>query len=203
MINSNWIYVGVVINLIGSAGYVITTLQGKTKPNRVTFGLWALAPMIAFAAMMQEGVSFQDGLMTFMAGFAPLMILVASFVNKKSKWKLSTFDMICGALSILGLIAWAITRTGTIAIIFSILADGLAGVPTLRKAWTNPESENYMAFLGGGISALLTLLAITQYDFQHLAFPVYIFIICIVLAVVVKFRLGPRFSKKKLIEEKI
>ena len=131
MIDSNWIYLGALINLIGSLTYVIATVRGQTKPNRVTWFLWALAPLIAFAAMLGEGVSPLDGLMTFMVGFGPLMIFIASFVNKNSVWKITRFDMICGALSVIGIIAWAFTRTGNIAIFFSIVADGLALLPTL------------------------------------------------------------------------
>ncbi len=35
------------------------------------------------------------------------------------------------------------------AILFSILADFFGAVPTLRKAYRDPESEHAVAFLGG------------------------------------------------------
>lgn len=195
MIDSNWIYLGALINLIGSLTYVIATVRGQTKPNRVTWFLWALAPLIAFAAMLGEGVSPLDGLMTFMVGFGPLMIFIASFVNKNSVWKITRFDMICGALSVIGIIAWAFTRTGNIAIFFSIVADGLALLPTLIKGWKEPETENYVVFMNGAISAVITILAIKVYDFQHLAFPVYIFIACFTMFVIIRFKIGKKFSK--------
>lgn len=186
---------GVVLNLIGSLTYVWHTLQGKTKPNRVTWFLWALAPLIAFAAMVGEGVSITAALMTFMVGFGPLLIFIASFVNKKSVFKLTKFDIVCGALSLLGLIGWMITRTGDVAIFFSIVADGLAALPTVVKAWRDPESESSLVFFNGAASAFITLLALTVWDFKHTGFPLYIFIMCIILFVLIQFKLGPKMTR--------
>lgn len=190
MINENWVFLGAALNLIGSGTYVFHTIQGKTKPNRVTWFLWALAPLIAFSAMLGEGVSFKAALMTFMVGFGPLMVFIASFVNKKSVWQISRFDLICGALSLVGIGLWAVTREGNMAILFSVLADGLALLPTLVKSWREPETESYLVFMNGALSAGITLLVIKTYDFQHLAFPVYIFIVCALLFVLIRFKLG-------------
>ena len=195
MIDQNWIYLGAALNLIGSVTYVVATVKGKTKPNRVTWFLWALAPLIAFGAMVGEGVSPLDGLMTFMVGFGPLMIFIASFVNEKSVWKITKFDVICGGLSVLGIIAWALTRTGNIAILFSVLADGLALLPTLVKSWKEPETENYVVFMNGAISAMITLFALKTYNFEHVAFPVYILAACSLLFVLIKFKIGPTITK--------
>ena len=200
MIDHNWIFLGAAFNLVGSTTYVIATLRGKTKPNRITWFLWALAPLIAFAAMLGDGVSPQDGLMTFMVGFGPTMIFLASFFNKKAFWKITKFDIICGLLSLLGIVAWAVTRTGASAILFSVLADGLALLPTLVKAWKEPETENFVVFMNASISATITLLALKAYDFEHLAFPVYILVVCLTMFVLVRFKVGNKFRAKRASE---
>jgi len=51
------------------------------------------------------------------------------------------FDLICGILSLVGLVLWMITKVGNVAIFFSIVADGLAAVPTLVKAYKYPDTE--------------------------------------------------------------
>ncbi len=195
MINENFIYVGALLNLIGSVSYVIDTLKGKTKPNRVTWSLWALAPMVAFFAMLGEGVSITGGLMTFMVGFGPLLVLLASFLNKKSVWKITKFDIICGTLSLVGVGLWFITRTGEIAIAFSIMADLLAGLPTLVKAFKEPETESYGVFLFGAVSAAITLLAAKTWAFTNISFALYIFIFCLLMFLLVRFKLGARVMK--------
>jgi hypothetical protein len=127
MIDQRFVILGAVLNLIGSTSYLIDTIKGKTRPNRISWLLWATAPLIAFSAELDRGVGL-PALMTFMAGFCPLLIFLGSFVNRKSSWKLTRLDVACGLLSVVGLILWQISGSGNVAIVFSILADGLAGV---------------------------------------------------------------------------
>jgi len=194
MINENFVIVGAILNIIGSGNYAYNTIKGRTKPNRVTWFLWALAPLIAFSAMLGEGVGLSS-LMTFMVGFGPLIVFISSFVNKKSEWKLTRFDMVCGGLSLVGLGLWAATNNPNLAILFSIMADGLALLPTLVKAYKEPETESWLIFMNGALSAAITMLTIKDWSFTSAAFPIYIFTVCVVLFALIRFRLGPKISK--------
>jgi len=44
--------------------------------------------LIAFKAQIKEGVGIHQALLTFMVGFIPLIIFIASFINKKAYWKI-------------------------------------------------------------------------------------------------------------------
>jgi hypothetical protein len=189
MISDKFVFVGFFLSFLGGLNYLIDTLKGKAKPNKVTWFLWTLAPLIAFTAEVKQGVGLQS-LMTFSVGFNPLLIFTASFFNKKSQWKISRFDIICGLLSSAGLIFWFITRSGNVAIIFSIFADGLAAIPTVVKSYLAPETESYQVYLFGAINAFITLLTIKVWTFAHYAFPLYIFLICVILFVLIKFEIG-------------
>lgn len=193
MLNEKFVILGAVIFVIGSLSYLIDTIKGKVKPNRVTFFLWALAPLIAFAAEIKQGVGIQS-LMTFVVGFSPLAIFIASFVNKKSQWKLGRFDFICGTLSLVGLLLWYITKVDDVAILFGILADGLAALPTVVKSYNYPETENGWVYLAAAISATLTLLTIDTWNFAHWGFPVYILIVTLIIFTLVQFKIGKRLS---------
>ena len=189
MINQNFVILGAIIAAAGSLFYLIDTLKGKVKPNRVSFLLWSLAPLIAFFAEIKQGVGIQ-ALMTFVVGFLPLTIFIASFVNKKAEWKLTGFDLMCGALSIVGLVLWYITKSGDIAIIFSILADGLAAMPTIVKSFNYPETESAWPYFASTISAILTLLTVKVWNIANIAFPLYIVLITLVIFSLVHFKLG-------------
>src|SRR5665213_1534086 len=184
MLNVHFVIVGAGINLIGSTSYVIKTLKGKTRPNRVTWFLWALAPLVAFSAEIGQGVGLRS-LMTFMVGFGPAMVLIASFINRKAVWKITKLDIICGFLSIIALIAWKITGVGNVAIALSIAADLLAATPTLIKAYKEPKTEHYGVFLCGAISAVITLLTITNWTFAQYGFPLYIALVCAALVILI------------------
>ncbi len=195
MLNPNFVIFGAGLNFIGTLSYLTDTIKGKTKPNRISWFMWALAPLIAFGAELHEGVGIQ-ALMTFMTGFGPLLIFTASFLNKKSIWQLTRFDYACGGLSLLGLALWLLTRHGDIAIAFSIAADALAAIPTIVKSYKAPESENWKAFGLAGVSAGITILTIKDWNFATYGFPIYIFLICALFFVLIKFKLGNRLSRR-------
>lgn len=194
MINQNFIYLGAVIPFFGSVGYLTGTLKGKVKPNKVTWFLWALAPLIAFVAQVKQGVGLQS-LFTFMMGFIPIIIFLASFINKKSYWKIKKLDLVCGGLSIIGLIGWQITKAGNIAIIFSIIADLLASWPTIIKSYEHPETENYLIYLGNAIFALITLLTIKVWNFETYSFSLYLFFATLLMTFLIKFRVKKLFNQ--------
>ncbi|HEY5442354.1 MAG TPA: hypothetical protein VIJ68_02355 [Candidatus Saccharimonadales bacterium] len=194
MLNPHFVILGVVISFAGNLFYLRDTLQGKNQPNRISWFMWTLAPLIAFAAELQQGVGLQ-ALITFMAGFNPLLIVIASFVNKRAVWKLTAFDFACGILSLLGLVLWLLSGHGDIAIALSILADAFAALPTIAKSYTHPQSESWLNFFAAAIGAAITLLTIRTWDFANYAFPLYILGICIIFTLLIRFELGVRLRR--------
>jgi hypothetical protein len=195
MINEKFVLVGAALNLMGSTTYAWNTLKGKTKPNRVTWFLWALAPLVAFSAQINEGVGLR-ALMTFMVGFGPLMVFIASLINKKAFWEISALDIVCGILSVFALILWAITGEGNVAIALSIVADLLAGLPTLIKSYKAPETEHPDVFRNGALSAGITLLTIKVWTFSNYGFALYILLICLILYGLIRFKLGELINRR-------
>jgi hypothetical protein len=181
-----FVFVGALLSLVGTASYIADTVRGRTHPNRVTWFLWALAPLIAFVAEVQQGVGLR-ALLTFTVGFGPLLVLIASFVDRRAYVRITRFDLACGSLSIVALVAWQLTGKGNVAIAFSLLADFMAAVPTLRKSYRQPHTETSIAYLCSGLSACITLLTITEWDFATAAFPVYILVMSAVLYTLVRF----------------
>jgi hypothetical protein len=175
VIDPRFAILGALIILTGNAAYARDTVRGNTQPNRVTWTMWALAPMIAFAAEVAQGVGL-NAVLTLAVGFGPLMVVVASFLDPKAYARVTPFDAGCGVLSLAALGAWAATGRGNVAILLSVLADFLAAIPTIRKAYLRPETEHAAAFLSGVAGAAITLLTIKPEDwgFASVAFPAYI-----------------------------
>lgn len=194
MLNQNFVIVGTLIGTAGAIAYLVDTIKGNVKPNRVSFLLWAIAPMIAFAAQIKQGVGLES-LMTFSTGFLPILVFIASFTNKNAKWELTRFDLVCGFLSVLGLIVWLITKIGNVAIFFSIVADGLAALPTLVKAYKYPETEIAWPWLATCLGVTLTLLTLNEWTFANSGFIIYIFAINLMIFVCVQFKLESRLKK--------
>ena len=188
MIHPNFVIVGVILQIIGGWSYFVGTLRGTVKPNRVTWLLWTIAPLVAFAAELAQGVGIES-LTTFVVGFVPLVIFSASFVNKKSVWHLTRFDLVCGTLSFLGLTLWYVTKVGNIAILFAMIADALAAAPTLVKSYHFPETEDYRIYFFGVVNAAIGILAISQWNFEHFGFPLYLLVLNLLLVLLIRFKI--------------
>ena len=196
MISVNWVYVGSAIGALGAAVYLRDTLRGTTKPNRVTWLLWAVAPLLAAAVELDEGVGLRT-LPTFMVGFMPLLVFIGSFHNPASVWKIRRIDYACGAISVVGTAVWLLTRNGVLAISAAIAADFMAGVPTLTKSWTHPETETVHTYIGAVISMLIVLLTIDNWTFEVAAFPAFIVCTGSVEVVLVGLKPGPRLRARR------
>ena len=200
MLPSYFVVIGTLIGALGSVAYLIDTIKGKVKPNRVSFLLWSIAPFIAFAAQIKQGVGL-EALMTFSTGFLPIMTLAGSFLNKKAEWKLTKFDLFCGFLSVVGLVLWQITKVGNVAIFFSILADGLAAVPTIVKAYKYPDTELAWPWIATCFGVFLTILTLKELSFANSGFIIYILIVDGIIFSLVQFRIGEmlRLNKEKAV----
>jgi hypothetical protein len=196
VINVNWIFLGAAIGALGTTVYLRDTLRGTTKPNRVTWLLWAVAPLLAAAVELNEGVGLR-ALPTFMIGFMPLLVFAASFHSPVAVWKIRRIDYACGLMSVVGTVVWLVTRNGVLAISAAILADFLAGVPTIMKSWTHPETETVYSYIGAVMSMGIVLLTIQHWTFDVAAFPIFIVCIGSVEVFLVGFEPGPRLRARR------
>lgn len=196
VINVHFVYLGAAIGALGGALYLRDTLRGTTQPNRVTWLLWAVAPLLAAAVEFEEGVGLRT-LTTFMVGFIPLLIFLASFRNPAAVWRIGRLDYLCGALSVAGTVGWLLTRSGMVAIVAAIVADFLAGVPTVVKSWTHPESESVSSYLGALGNAAILLLTVDVWTTAVVAFPLYIVCLASLEVILVWARPGPRYRRAR------
>ncbi|MDE2591183.1 MAG: hypothetical protein KGL95_16115 [Patescibacteria group bacterium] len=189
------ILLGIFINGVGTASYVVGTVRGNIKPNKVTFFVWSLAPLVAFFAQIHKGVGIQSW-MTLSVGIFPLSVFTASFINKKSHWKLYPRDVVCGLLSVCGLVLWYLTHEPNVAIVLSLFSEGFATLPTIIKSYYYPETEIGWPWLASVVSGVLTLITISIWNFATYSFPLFYTAEMIIIFLLVQFRLGNRLLKR-------
>lgn len=175
------VLLSVLISVVGTFAYVRDTLAGKTQPNRVSWFLWALAPLISTTAALTAGADWWATVRILMAGLLPLWIFLASFANQRSYWRISIFDLTCGFFSLLALILWGATASPQLAILCAILADFCATLPTLLKAWQYPETETGVMFIGSFLSVVLVLPSIPVWNIANAAFQLHLLLMSLLL----------------------
>ena len=181
MLADSFAIVGALIGSLGGFYYLYATITGRAQPNRVTWLLWGTFPMIIFVAQRVQGVEGQSWV-SLVAGSTPLLIVGASLVNKQAYWKTERRDYVLMGAAILGIVLWAVTDNPNLALLFALLADILAAVPTLIKAYTHPASESWPAFAISAFGFGLSVLALQTVNFENAAFVVNVFLMNLALA---------------------
>lgn len=186
MIPEYFAYLTILFSITGSFFYIKDTLYGKTRPNIVSWIFWAIAPLVGTYIGYKSGVSTPLLLSTFMAGFSPLLVITASFFNKKSYWEITKFDIWCGILSFVAIIIWITTKNGMLSLIFAIMADLFASIPTIIKSWKYSETESSATYSLGILNQLITFLIMKEFFLQSFSFPIYFVLINLIIVLGIK-----------------
>jgi len=180
-------YAATIFIVGGTVSYIRDIRRATVTPNLVTWFLWSLAPLIAVAAQLYSG-SGTTVILTATVGLCPLIVFLYGL--RRGSFKPTTFDWCCGIASVTALVLWQISGSGVVGVLFSIAADALGAIPTLRKTFSHPRSESPLFFGLFAISALVTLLTITEWSITNAAFAIYIFALYAVLYALARYRLG-------------
>ncbi len=187
MIPEYFVIVGIFFNLLGVSLYIRSIVKGETKPNLVSWFMWMLAPFIGTFFQLKAGAGWST-MPVFMAGFDPLLVIIAALVVKNAIWKINSFDIVCGLCSLVALILYMITHNLGISIIFAILSDALAGLITLVKSWNFPETESTAAYSWCIISNVIGLLIIKDWSFTIYSFGIYLVFYNLLQVLVILYR---------------
>ncbi|MEI7709556.1 MAG: hypothetical protein WCI76_02475 [bacterium] len=185
MISEQFIFIGTAVSLIGISLYIKDIFLGNTKPNLVSWFLWMLGPFLGAFFQLKAGAGL-SALPVFMAGFGPLLVIIFSLWNKNAYWKITRFDIICGFFSLLALVIYVITHNLGVSIIFAIISDALASMPTIAKSWKFPETETVAPYFTGIFSNILGLLIIKNWIFLIYSFSAYLIVLNITIICCIK-----------------
>ena len=96
----------------------------------------------------------------------------------------------CGGV----LLVWYFSGSAIITLGAVLLIDLLAALPTIRKTYYHPETEDRLAWVMSLSGNGLNLLAIPAFTFADAAYPIYLFLM---VAVVTELVLRPRHRRHR------
>lgn len=86
-------------------------------------------------------------------------------------------DYIALSIAFIGVLLWYITKEAAVALYIIIGVDAVGALLTVHKAYLDPESETLSTWLLAGISGLFACLAVGEWSFVLLSYPLYICLI--------------------------
>lgn len=176
--------IGIVAGLIGLLGYlpyIITTLKGKTKPNRATWWVWGLLGIIQLVTYYYSESSF-DSAIWLLACYTLCQIIMALLSIRFGEGGWDKLDKLCFTGVIFSIVLWRIFNSASITLLFTIAIDIFGAVPTVVKSYYEPEKESSFSWTIFLIANSLNLIAIGSWSLRSI-YPFYLFCLSLTLAI--------------------
>ena len=154
--------ISVTLIIISYVPYFRGILQGKTRPNAITWLSWAIT-----TAAMGIVQYFSNGGFVVWPIALLVVINIAIFVlamKRNGRADIVKMDLICFAISMIAFVFWIITRQSAIAMILITASQFVAFVPTIRKTWRKPLEENPFTWSVNSIRYVAMIFAVGEYS---------------------------------------
>ncbi len=155
--------------------YIKDILHGTTRPNIFSFALWEMLLLISALAQFSSGSSYS---IVFIIGDligTGLVVLLCLFGYGYGKY--GKLEWACTALAVAAIVSWQITALPVLAIVFAVVADALAAIPTVVKTFKDPWSEAPAQWLLIAFASVLAISSTTIFDLPNTIFPAYLFLV--------------------------
>lgn len=169
--NSLFVFLSVALVLVAVPPYILDTIRGKTKPERMTWFLLTTLGAIAFYGQVKVGATWS----LFFSGLDLLgSMTVLALSLRYGVGGTERRDIIALIIAVVGLIISLTVHEPIIAIVGVILADLAAIFVTLLKVWRDPSSETTISWLLFGTAGVFGLLTIRPWIFTIALYPLYL-----------------------------
>lgn len=135
------------------------------NPMRPNLASWIVWWVIDFTMVVSLIAAGSYNAVPMFAAFCLGSSIVLLLSVKHGNVHMVRFDYICVAIALLGLVASKVLENPIISISASIFSALAGTVPTVRKAWMSPASEDLMTWTLFAIGGLLNCFAIEQFSF--------------------------------------
>lgn len=175
-----------IITITAAIPYIIEIVRGKAKPRIVSWFTWSLITAIASAASFADH-QYPAAILSLCAAIETMIVVVLGLKHGDRKFEM--IDIICQLGALVGVVLWLVFDSPAIAVIATVAIDLVGCIPTLIHAWRRPYEETWLTFLLSAVGGGLTLLVAGSWKVTAIAYPIYIFLINLVIAAFILIRL--------------
>jgi len=181
---SAFVAVATALAILSYVPYTRSILKGKTKPSRATFGIWALISVVEVGSYAASGAR-STLLLPLVYAIGGIVVFCLSI--KHGVGGAQRLDLFCLVGAILGVVCWVLTKNPQVALYLSMLASGFGFVPTIKKAYLHPETEDALAWSLSGVAAILNVLAISNWALYNYSYPLFMLLFDGMIAILAVF----------------
>ncbi len=166
--------------------YIVSILQGKTKPHVFSWVIWSVTTSIVFLAQLAD----KGGAGAWPIGFSGIINIYIAFLayTKKSDSTITRIDWLFFVLAMSSLPLWYVTSHPLWAVVILTGVDAVGFSLTFKKAYFRPFEEQLLYFMIMAIRNLVAISALENYSLTTVLFPAVITVTCILFVLMVKYR---------------
>lgn len=198
----NWqATIGIIAGIVGLLGflpYIITTTQRKTRPNKASWWIWGILGVITGISYYYSGATTT---IWVPVAYAICQIITAVLSLKYGEGGWNRLDKLCLAGAGVSLLLWLIFNSPIVALLFTLLIDLFAAIPTVIKSYSNPEQESCFSWNIFLVANTLNMIALDEWSISLAAYPFYLFYLSSTLSILLwlpKVAKRPESSKRNV-----
>ncbi|OGD60866.1 hypothetical protein A3A71_03070 [Candidatus Berkelbacteria bacterium RIFCSPLOWO2_01_FULL_50_28] len=141
--------------------YLRDMFRGKTYPHPYSWFIWGFLTAIIFALQISHG----GGAGSYVTATVAVLSFVIFFFGLKEGVKdITRSDTIFFILALVATGAWLFAKQPTLSMVLLVGIDILGFLPTVRKAWSNPQGETLFTWSLNSFRHALSIVAIQKYS---------------------------------------
>lgn len=161
---------GGVVALCAFVPYIWAIIRKTTTPNRATWLIWMIVGFLIAGSYYANGA--RETLWVALSyALGPLVVFVFSLFYGVGGT--SFFDRMCLLVAGISLLVWIVFDNPFIALFLNIAIDFAGSLPTFRKVWHEPLSEDRVAWFMFWSAAILNFFAVTRWTWGIALYPMY------------------------------
>jgi hypothetical protein len=181
--------VAAALAIAGNLSYIRDIFSGKVRPHPYTWFVWTLVSGIIFFGQLAKGAGV-GALPTAASELFTLSIFLFSL--RYGFRDISHLDTAFLGLALVGVAAWLLTAVPTLSVVIAVSIDTIAFLPTLRKTWERPHTENPLLFSSNVVRHILALLSLEAYNIATMLHSVAMIILNSAMTAIILGRRGSR-----------
>lgn len=154
--------------------YYISIVQGRSRPNRVT---WIILTVVGILILASYYASGARNTLWIPVAYTIGPLIVALLALKYGEGGASRLDSFCLIGCVVSIILWIVTDSPLVTLLINIGIDFLGMVPTLVKSFVDPWSEDLLAWSVTVFSNFLNIVAIERWEFSIVVYPIYMVLV--------------------------
>ncbi len=182
-----------VISFVAFLPYIWAILRGETRPNRATWLIWTIVGLMLGASYYSVGATHTLWVcLSYIIG--PLIILILSIKYGQGGW--TRLDKWCLFLAGISVALWLAFDSPLIALSINLFIDFLGAIPTIKKVYYDPKSEDLFAWSLTSLSGIVNLFAIESLALKIVIYPAYVVFATCSIALLIAIRRKQMMKKR-------